>query len=765
MKDRVLSLLRMRHPVLTDRGLLFGSGPDYPTIGADGWQTGAIWLNTTGAAGSSLYVNEGSVTSANFVPVDTAAGASAGAIAFDDNVTGPLISIETDTPTNDSYTTPFIITGAYSSSADNALVVTATNNRPVSFLFDDGGDVFVAPADIRAGLFRLLLTVNQTAAVTINALRAQIKANNTVGITNAGAVVAPLTGYLELDGVGARTLNGHVACVRAALETGAGDHTVSLNLCGFESTLNSSGTFVGGGYTAAFAANISSGTSLWQHGLKIEAASCLVGVTIGAVATGIAVGACTAGIVLTGVVARAIDIQTTGVFRMGIEGTGVPVDNTYPYGLEIHTKTIADFAQPATGVSAGIYSRYEHSFDQTTATGHAAVFAKFRVKKDLEDGVHAASYNLVEISGGANTVITGTATTQTTAGMFVIETDSGFELAAGLMSGIIVDSSIHVTGTFTGTISGVRIQKAGSAKAWPTGIAIVADATETGITIGACAGAALQVTGKWGAGYNTAGILIAADQAGAAVALGSSDSGWCIVRTNVTAAATTGSYIFGEYLTIATSAAMVDGFIMGKYVKVNLAHVAYENYAIRGRMCVDVAQTGGTGNQYLGVFGAVEFAAGAHALLATGGGYGVLGTASIASGGTLDQPLLGGYFECNAVDNIAGLTVASRHRMLGYCDYGVDVLVGTSNGIAGIRIAPEQSANLNVGISIEVAAGSGNVNHLFKLEDATACCVNTSGNVGGAQASDAIIKIDIAGTDYYLPAFVAGSVTGDWADN
>ncbi len=503
MLQRIANLLRVQPPVADNRGLLSGSGDTVPGA-VDGWQIGAIFQHTDGTDGTALYVNEGSVTSASFVAVDTAPGEDAGQIIFATTATAPLIDI------NGSYDDQFIETGTYQSTADGGIVVSSTNNRPVSFLFDDGGDVFAAPGDIRAGLFRLLLTVDQTAAVTLNALRAQIKANNLVDITSANAVTSPFTGYIELDGAGAKTLNGHVACIRAALETGAGAHTVGTILAGFEATLNSSGSFTAD-KLFAFAANISSGTTQWQVGYKV-----------------------------------------------------------------------------------------------------------------------------------------------------------------------------------------------------------VDDSCDTGVSVGACTGAGVAVTGAWGAGYDTAGILIAADQAGAAIALGSSASGWCIVKTNVTAAATAGSYIFGEYVTIATSATMVDGFIMGKYVKVNLAHVAYENYAIRGRMCVDVAQTGDTGNQYLGVFGAVEFAAGAHAIRATGGGYGVLGTASIASGGTLDQPLIGGYFECNAVDNIAGITTASRHRMLGYCDYGVDVLCQTTNNVAGIRVNPDGSAKLDLGILFE-GTSAGNITHAFKF--------------------------------------------------
>lgn len=485
MLQRICALQRMQPPVVDNRGLLFGSGADYPTLGDDGWQTGAIWLNTSGSTGTSLYVNEGSVTSCNFVPVDTSAGASTGAIDFDDNITGPLISIETTTPTNASYTTPFLITGAYSSSADNALVLSATNTRPVSFLFEDSGSVLGA-ADYRAGLFRVLLTVDQTAAITLNALRAQIKANNEVDITSANAVVAPFTGYLELDGAGARTLNGHVACVRAALETGAGAHTLGSRLAGFESTLNSSGTFTAA-KLFAYTANISGGTTKWQFGYKVEDSSCDTGFGVGTCTTGLAMlGVLTTGIIMTGVTAYAIDIATSGYIRQGVQDTAISLNNTYPYGIEVQTITSTDFAQPDTGVSAGIYSRYEMGFDQVTATGHAAVFAKLRVKKDLADGVHAAAYNYVEISGGAATVIGGTATTQTVACHCSVETDSGFELSTGHLNGIVVDSSIHATGTFTGTISGIRIKKSGSAKAWPVGIAIEDSACETAIDIGSC---------------------------------------------------------------------------------------------------------------------------------------------------------------------------------------------------------------------------------------------------------------------------------------
>lgn len=336
----------------------------------------------------------------------------------------------------------------------------------------------------------------------------------------------------------------------------------------------------------------------------------------------------------------------------------------------------------------------------------------------------------------------------------------------------IVDTGVlvlpHVGSTFTiglhldsqyGTITtGITIG------ACTTGISISGATTNAIAISGTSSNSSIWISGAGTSGSNEASVLIAADQAGTALAYGANSTGAQCIRINATAAITGGENFHGMYSTLATSAAMADGFIIGVYSRVNLAHLAYENYAIWGRMNVNVAQTGDSGNQYLGVFGSVSFAAGAHALTATGGGYGVLGTASIASGGTLDQPLIGGYFECNAVDSIAGGTYAIRARMIGYTDYGINVFSQTANASALVYLTCEQSGKANHAIEVNATTGSGQINHLFKLEDSTSSCVNTSGNVGGAQASDAIIKIDIGGTDYYLPAFVAGNVTGNWSD-
>jgi hypothetical protein len=70
-QPRICNLIKMKAPVQADRGYLDASGATVPTNGTDGYQTGCIFRHTDGTAESSLYVNEGSVTSCAFVPLLT----------------------------------------------------------------------------------------------------------------------------------------------------------------------------------------------------------------------------------------------------------------------------------------------------------------------------------------------------------------------------------------------------------------------------------------------------------------------------------------------------------------------------------------------------------------------------------------------------------------------------------------------------------------------------------------------------------------------
>ncbi len=249
-------------------------------------------------------------------------------------------------------------------------------------------------------------------------------------------------------------------------------------------------------------------------------------------------------------------------------------------------------------------------------------------------------------------------------------------------------------------------------------------------------------------------------------ALGTSTTGYTINRVNVTFACTSGSYLFGTYASYATSAAMATGFIMGDYQKITVAHKVLEAYGQRGRVVISAAQAGDTSNQFIGVFGAVEVGAVALALAATGGCYGSLSTVSLASGGTCDQPLIGMYCEANITDNVAGLTCASRHRMLGHCDYGIDVLCQTSNGTSAMRVLTQDAAVLPNAIHLNASSTGGQsyINHVMRFESTAKLDGAIVTTITFDGTADGMFKIDVAGTDYYVPFWEAAGIDNEWAD-
>jgi hypothetical protein len=252
---RIAKLLRINPPVQADRGLLSSSGATVPTDGTDGYQTGCIFQHTDGGAGTALYINEGSLTSCDFNAVETPGGAT--------------LTLADLADVADAFATRILETGTYQSTAGGGLVLTATNNRPFTIVGDDGGSAITG--DVRQVLSRVLVTVDQ-ATPTLNALRGQIKMLDLVDVTGA-AVVSPITGYFELTGTGARTLTGHVAAIRCAIEEGASGTTTiagSSFYAGLEVTLNSSRVYTQTGLMAGIIVNHSGGSSTWPIGMAID---------------------------------------------------------------------------------------------------------------------------------------------------------------------------------------------------------------------------------------------------------------------------------------------------------------------------------------------------------------------------------------------------------------------------------------------------------------------------------------------------------------
>jgi len=253
MQERVCSLIRMKPPVHESNGLLFASDDTVPTDATVGYQTGCIFQHTDGGIGTSLYVNEGSETSCAFNAIEP----------LESITLGDLVDVA------DGYATRLLETGTYQATAGGGLLLASTNARPFAVVGDDGGVALTG--DIRQVLSRVLVTIDRTAG-TLNALRGQIRMLDLVDIA-AGCVTAPIRGYFEMSGTGARSIGGHCAALRAAIEEGASGTTTiagSSFYAGLEVTLNSSRVYTQTGVMAGIIVNHNGGSSTWPIGAYID---------------------------------------------------------------------------------------------------------------------------------------------------------------------------------------------------------------------------------------------------------------------------------------------------------------------------------------------------------------------------------------------------------------------------------------------------------------------------------------------------------------
>ncbi len=261
MIARIAALLKMKAPE-TNRGLLFSSGTTKPTDGSDGYQTGCVFMKTDGGVGTSLYVNEGSVTSSAFNAIEPLESITLGDLA----------------DVADAYATRILETGTYQSTASGGLAISSANARPFTIVSDDAG--VATTGDIRVFLSRTLMTIDK-ATGTLNAIRGQVKMLDGIDTTATAVVVSPITGYIEMVGTGARSLAGHVAAMRATIEEGAsGTTTVAASsfYAGLEVTLNSSRTYAATGTMAGIIVNTAGGSSLWPVGISLN--NCTIGIDI-----------------------------------------------------------------------------------------------------------------------------------------------------------------------------------------------------------------------------------------------------------------------------------------------------------------------------------------------------------------------------------------------------------------------------------------------------------------------------------------------------
>lgn len=453
-------------------GILNGFGNTVPTDGTVGWATGATFIHTDGGSGTAFYINEGDQDSCDFNALETPDSG-----AFTIAELGDVA---------DAFATRLLETGTYQSTAGGGILLSSTNNRPFTVVGDDGGVALTG--DIRQILSRVLLTID-TGAVTLNAVRGQIKALNLIDVA-ASSVVAPVLGYLELAGTGARSLSGHVAGVRSALEEGASGTTTiaaSSYYAGFEATLNSTRTYTTTGQMAAFMCNISGGTSVWPIGFLVDASSCTTGIEVAACAI--------TGVLVSGAAVNCISVTGAG------STAGISISGAEAIGLRILTST------PTSGISieaacatAGI-----------NITGAEAVGIQIATSTPV-DGIliSSACADGIQLSG-ANTAN-------------AINISGASTLNAITVSGTAGDTGLEISGTCANFAIDI------SAAQTAVGISVAGTCGTYGVAVtGACTTAGIGITGAEAIGMliatstptigvsitaacETAGISISGDQ-------------------------------------------------------------------------------------------------------------------------------------------------------------------------------------------------------------------------------------------------------------
>ena len=172
----------------------------------------------------------------------------------------------------DAYTGLVIETGTYSSSASQGITINATNNRPVSFLFDDAGIELTTNCNVTPVLSRTAFTIDSTASqVRFANIRGHIKCADTIDLGGDASEYFAVQGLIECAGT-----------------TTIGAGAFAAGVCGM---LWADGTFTGTGLAAGVmaklyqTAGVTTATSAfaatkwwnsadtWSYGLYIEDAT------------------------------------------------------------------------------------------------------------------------------------------------------------------------------------------------------------------------------------------------------------------------------------------------------------------------------------------------------------------------------------------------------------------------------------------------------------------------------------------------------------
>ena len=301
------------------------------------------------------------------------------------------------------------------------------------------------------------------------------------GIEADGAITFTGTGTTQMSGA-----HFYLELGSTCVFTGASGYVTGVTI---DSSSHATQTDIANVTLAGLRIKKSSGKLAWVHGIYLDDAAATTGITI---------GTCTDGITITGATGYALDVQTSGQVRLGVQGTGIPTATATPFALEVHAETNGSAVLTAgnSGLSCGIRCRYEISKAQTNNISLVGVEGRLRVKAGIADGNHAGVMGTIEAD--ASIAFTGTSTTSRSAGAFAIELGASCTLSAGFLCGITVDSSVNSNVDMSNVeFCGIRVKTSSSKEVWEHGLYLDASACATGITIGACSGNGISISGTF----------------------------------------------------------------------------------------------------------------------------------------------------------------------------------------------------------------------------------------------------------------------------
>ena len=250
-----------------------------------------------------------------------------------------------------------------------------------------------------------------------------------------------------------------------------------------------------------------------------------------------------------------------------------------------------------------------------------------------------------------------------------------------------------------------------------------------------------------------------------------------ILKSTAITAAATAVYVFGDINRITTSAVST-GYMNPSYAYLSVGHDLVNGWAVRGR--VDITATCKVG-EMAGVLGTLDIAASTE-ITATGSAplAGALLSATVNAGATVAQEVMvleiRPLIKANIAGSSAGIRVNVNCSSANYLDYGIDIRSMSANQTAAMRIfATPASDALPCGIHFEgddtttstitnamsFIGGITNVFDFEKGDTGDGCSTSAYCDTNG-QDSDGAIRIDVAGTPYYIAIWNAAHTSTSW---